>query len=121
MVTFFYSMYLSDIETSNLRFKNVAELLKVRKHHSFLSVVASSSCVITIIQTFDEDEFLDAIDMMNGFRAERKHLLLLVPTFDEKLFKNITINYAVTIKHSDGGDVNINILQQNHYNRFNSL
>ena len=47
--------------------------------------------------------------MVNDFRADRKYLIVLVPTFDETMFENITINYAVTIEHSDGGDVNIDI------------
>ena len=47
--------------------------------------------------------------MVNDFRADRKYLLLLVPTFDETTFENITINYAVTFEHSDGGDVDFDI------------
>ena len=82
---------------------------KVREHHLFSSVLASSSCVIAIIQTYLDDEVLNAVDIVNAFRADRKHLLLLVPTFDETMFKNTTINYAVTFENSDGGEVNINI------------
>ena len=84
------------------------ELLKVREHPLFSSVLASSSCVITIIETHVNQEVLDAIDMINGFRADTKHLLLSVPKFDETMFKNITINYAVNIKQSEGGEVIIN-------------
>ena len=83
------------------------ELLKVREHPLFSSVLASSSCVITIIETRVNQEVLDAIDMINGFRADRKHLLLSVPKFDETMFKNITINYPINIKQSEGGEVNI--------------
>ena len=101
--------FLSDVGTSTLIFKNFEELSKVRAHHLFSSVLSSSSCVITIIETYDDDEVFDAIDMMNGFRADRKHLHILIPTFEENMFKNITINYAVNIEHNDGGEVNINI------------
>ena len=80
------------------------ELSRVREHILFSSVLASTSCVITIIETNVDDEVLDTIDMMNRFSAERKHLILLVSTFDATLFKNITINYAVTIEHSVGGE-----------------
>ena len=84
-------------------------MFKIREHHLFSSILASSSCIIAIIETNVDDEILDTIDMMDGFRADRKHLLLLVPAFDETMFRNITINNAVTIEHSDDGDVNINI------------
>ena len=85
------------------------ELLKVRDNLLFSSVLASSSCIITIIETYLDDDILNTIDMVNSFRAERKRLLLLIPTFNETMFNNIVINYDVTIEHSDGGDVNINV------------
>ena len=71
------------------------------------SVLASSSCVITIVETHSGDEVLDLIDMVNDFRADRKRLLILAPTFNETMFKNVTINYDVTIEHSYGGDISI--------------
>ena len=107
-----HSIYLfSDTGTSTLRYRNVKELLKVRGHPLFSSVLASSSCVNTIIETYadPDNKVLDAIDMMNSIRADRKHLLLLVPSFDADIFKNLTINFVVTIEHSDGGEVSINI------------
>ena len=83
--------------------------------HDLKMVLASSSCVITIIETYDDDEVFDAIDMMNGFRANRKHLHILIPNFEENMFKNITINFAVTIEHSDGGDVNEIVIKYGRY------
>ena len=80
---------------------------KVTGHNSFSSVLASSSCVNTIIETYVDHEVFNAINMMNAVRADKKHLLLFVSTFKETMFKNITINYAVTIQHSAGGDFNI--------------
>ena len=72
------------------------------------SVLASSSCLITIVEIHSEgDEVLDVIDMVNDFRADRKRLLILAPTFNEAMFKNVTINYDVTIEHSYGGDITI--------------
>ena len=85
------------------------ELLKVRGNLLFSTILASSSCVITIVETYLDDDILNTIDMVNSFRAERKRLLLLIPTFNETMFNNIVINYDVTIEHSDGGDVNINV------------
>ena len=71
--------------------------------------MASSSCIIAIIETYVDDEILDTINMMDGFRADTKHLLLLIPAFDETMFRNITMNYAVTIEHSEDGNVNIDV------------
>ena len=102
-----FSTHLSDIGTSILRFRDAKELLKVRGHILFSSVLASSSCLITIVDTHSGDEVLDVIDMVNDFRADRKRLLILAPTFNETMFKNVTINYDVTIEHSYGGDINI--------------
>ena len=70
------------------------------------SVLASSSCLIIIVETYADNQVLDMIDMVNDFRADRKHLLILAPTFNEAMFKNVTINYDVTIEHSYGGDIN---------------
>ena len=71
------------------------------------SVLASSSCLITIVEIHGAgDEVLDVIDMVNDFRADRKRLLILTPSFNETMFKNVTINYDVTIEHSYGGDIN---------------
>ena len=92
-----------------MRYENVQELLKVRGNLLFSTILASSSCIITIIETSLDHDILNMIDMVNSFRAERKRLLLLIPTFNETMFKNIMINYDVTIEHSDGGDVNINV------------
>ena len=99
---------LADIGTSKLRFRSGEEFLKLRHNHLFSYALASSSCLISIIETFSEDEVLDLIDMVNDFRADRKSLLLKVPTFNENMFKNITINYDVTIEHRDEGNININ-------------
>ena len=81
------------------------ELLKVRDDRLFSSVLASSRCFITIIKTNGSDGVLDVIDMVNDFRADFKHLLLIIPTFNENMFSNITINYDVSIE----GNINITI------------
>ena len=102
-----FSTNISGIGTSTLIFKDVKELLKVRGNLLLSSVLASSSCLITIVETHADDEVLDVIDMVNDFRADRKRLLILAPTFNETMFKNVTINYDVRIKHSYGGDISI--------------
>ena len=71
------------------------------------SVLASSSCLIIIVETYADNQVLDVVDMVNDFRADRKRLLILAPTFNETMFKNVTINYDVTIEHSYGGDISI--------------
>ena len=99
---------LADIGTSSLRFRSGEDFLKIRHNLLFAYALASSSCLIGIVETFSEDEVLDLIDMVNDFRVDRKCLLLKVPTFNENMFRNITINYDVTIEHRDEGNININ-------------
>ena len=83
------------------------ELLKVRNDHLFLSVLASSQCFIITIKSNGSDGVLDVIDMVNNFRADFKHLILIIPRFDESMYKNITINYDVSIEHMDEGNFHI--------------
>ena len=90
-----------------MRFKTVKELWKVREPLLLKSLLASSSCVITIIESSVNDEVFDLIHMVNDFKVHRKHLLLLTPTFNATNLKNLTINYDVTIVHSNGGKFQI--------------
>ena len=98
-----FCTHLQEIGTSVLRFENMEELLKVRYDFLFSSALVSSSCLITIIETDGDDYVLDLIDFVNEFRVERKHVILIVPTFNKDNFKNITTNYEVTIDHQDKG------------------
>ena len=86
-----------------MRFRNAKELLNRRDRLSFLSVLVSSSCLITIAETSVTEEVFDIIHMVNGFRVERKHLLVFTPTFNETMFNHLSIAYDVTIEHSLGG------------------
>ena len=90
-----------------MRFENVEGLLKSKDNPLFSSILASSSCFASIIETNDNEEVLNVIQMVNDFMVDRKHLLLLVPTLNETMFKNITINYDVSIEHRDEGNINI--------------
>ena len=102
-----FSTCLADFGTSSIRFDNVEGLLKSKDNPLFSSVLASSSCVVSIIEANDNEEVLNVIEMVNDFRVDRKHLLLLVPTLNETMFKNTTINYDVIIEHRDQGNINI--------------
>ena len=101
-----YFNYLSEEGTSTLRFKNVRELLKLRDGILFSSILASSLCLMTIIETNSDDGILEIIDMVNDFRVDTKHLSLKVSNFNENMLGNITINYDVTIEHRAKGKVN---------------
>ena len=72
----------------------------------FSSILASSLCLMTIIETNSDDGILEIIDMVNDFRVDTKHLSLKVSNFNENMLGNITINYDVTIEHRDKGKVN---------------
>ena len=86
-----------------MNFQNVTDLSKVRQSLLFESLLSSSSCLITKIETSVLGEIFDMIDMVNDFRVSRKHLLVLTPTLKEIMLKNITINYDVTIKYINEG------------------
>ena len=101
-----YFNYLPEVATSTLRFKNVKDLLKLRDDILFSSILASSLCLITIIETNNDERILEVIDMVNDFRVDRKHLSLKVPNLNENMLGNITINYDVTIEHRSKGKVN---------------
>ena len=75
----------------------------MRESLLFESVLSSSSCLITIVETYVIGEVFDMIDMVNSFRVGRKHLLVLTPTLKDIMLKNITINYDVTIKYINVG------------------
>ena len=90
-----------------MNFQNVTDLSKVRQSLLFESLLSSSSCLITKIETSVLGEIFDMIDMVNDFRVSRKHLLVLTPTFNETMLKNITINYDVTIEYINEGGFHV--------------
>ena len=54
----------------------------------------SSSCITTIIEVKSDEEILDVIDMVNDFKADRKHLTFIVQRLNQSKLKNITISYG---------------------------
>ena len=77
------------------------------------SLLASTSCLFTIVETDDIEEVLRLIDMVNVLSVDEKYLLLIVPTFDSAAIQNfqqfwngenMTINYNVVVHHKNAGD-----------------
>ena len=93
-----------------MRFRNAKDLYEARYDLVYSSVLVSSSCLITIVETNSDFWALAVIYVVKYFRVERKHLVLIVPTFNENTFKNLTLNYDVTIENRDKGKLNIQII-----------
>ena len=93
--------YISEVGTSTLRSQNAKEVLKLRGNPLFQSLLASISCLVTIAETYDDEELLKVIEMMNDISVSKKYTLLIVSTFDSTKFLNLTINFQVMVHHED--------------------
>ena len=95
--------HLLEIGTSTLRCKDATELLKLRGNLLFSSISASISCLVTIVETDDNEEVLKLLNMMSDLSVAKKYLLLILPTFDSTKFANLTVNFQVMIHHKETG------------------
>ena len=92
-----------DIGTSTLRSQNTKEVLKLRGNPLFSSLINSISCLVTIVETDNNEEVLRLIEMVNELSVTKKHLLLILPTFDSTTVQNLTINFQVIVNHGEAG------------------
>ena len=90
-----------DIEAPAIIFRSVREIMR---SHVFSSALGSSSCLSAILETNCENEALDMIYMLNDFRADKKRLLLLLPTFNVNSLKNISTNFEVRVVSQKEGN-----------------
>ena len=104
-----FSTYCADVGLSVLQFQNASEMLKAKSNMSFSSALTSSSCLVAMFEANPDVIALDLIEMVNDLRVNWKHLILIVETFNENTFKNMTVNYEVTIKQRGGGNTNVQI------------
>ena len=96
-------IYLSEIGTSSMRSQDTKELLKMIGNPLFPSISASISCLISIVETDDNEEVLKLIEMINNLSVTKKYMLLIMSTFDSTMFSNLTINFQVMVHHSNTG------------------
>ena len=67
------------------------------------SILSKISCLVTLVETDNDDEVPLLIDMINDVKIERKHLLLMVSNLSKTILKNKTINYNVGMYQKDKG------------------
>ena len=67
---------------STLRSQNAKELLKLGEIDLLTDILASTSCLITIVEVDDLGEAFKIIDMVNEFPVSKKHLVVIVPKLD---------------------------------------
>ena len=86
-----------------MRSQNTKEVLKLRGNPLFSSLINSISCLVTIVETDNNEEVLRLIEMVNELSVTKKHLLLILPTFDSTTVQNLTINFQVIVNHGEAG------------------
>ena len=79
------------------------ELLKLRRDPLLLSLINSISCMVAIGEPATVNEVLELINMVNEFPVAKKYLLLVAPTFEPTVLKNLTINFQVIFNYSETG------------------
>ena len=109
---------ISDIGTSTLRSQNAKELLKLGGIDLLTDILASTSCLITIVEVDNLGEAFKIIDMVNEFPVSKKHLVVIVPNLDSnglhrhlsiRESQNTTINYNVVVHQKHKGERIISI------------
>ena len=99
-VTFFL-----DFDVGFTRFSNAQQLLSA--HDERLSgIIASTSCLATIVDIDSNDELSQLIDFVNNLHVKEKKLVAKLSFgLDTNMMQNRTINYDVAINHLSIGTV----------------
>ena len=86
-----------------MRSQNAKEMLKLTGNPLLSALVASTSCLITIVETEDHEEMMKLLEVMDGLSVAKKFVLLIVSTFVPKKIVNLTINFKVMVHHKESG------------------
>ena len=84
---------------SLITFQDVPTLLRASEDPKFISLLASTSCLVTIAETNNDKDIMSLFDLMNRIRVSDKHLFIKTPVLNYNLLHNKTINYKVFIYH----------------------
>ena len=87
-----------------MRFQNAEELLRVKDSPLLSSITSSSSCLITVAESSDEN-VLQLLGMVNELNVAKKFLILIVTSLSTTLLRNVTINYNVILDNRGKGKV----------------
>ena len=97
-----WNTYFADLGTSILRFQNDAELLKVDNKPQFSVILTAITCLNIIVES-NGDEVSELIDMFNQLEVKKKYLQFIIPSLNETLLQNKTINSNVMFYHKGSG------------------
>ena len=84
---------------SILTFHNVLALSRASETPNFISLIASTSCLVTIVETSSENDIMTLFDIMKKIRLIEKYLFIETTVLNYNLLQNKTINYKVFINH----------------------
>ena len=74
---------------SSILFENI-NLLKASEMK-----LASTSCLATVIETNNNEEASEMVDVIAGLSVKEKHLLINMPVINTELLSNKSINFNV--------------------------
>ena len=98
-----YHICASEGQGSILRFRNVANLLRVEDGMRLMIILKSISCLMTIAHVSSDTEASQLIDFVTKFRIAQKYLTIVNPKLDVKSLQNTTINFNVLLHHLGPG------------------
>ena len=93
----------ADFERPAMKFRGAKDLLEVKDHPKMSTIMSKISCLVTSVETDQDDEVSLLINMLNDMKVERKHLLLIVSKLNKTILNEKTINYNVGMYHKYKG------------------
>ena len=96
-------MSSSEGEGSVLRFRNVANLLRVEDKMRLMTILKSISCLMTIAHVNSETEASQLIDFVTTFQMAQKYLTIFNSNLNVTFLENKTINFNVMLHHFGPG------------------
>ena len=73
--------------------------MRASEDPKFISLVASVSCLVTIVEISYNKDIMILFEIMNRIRVTKKYLFIETPVLNYNLLQNKTINYKVFINH----------------------
>ena len=86
-----------------LRFRNVANLLRVEDKMRLMTILKSISCLMTIAHVNSDTEASQLIDFVTKFRMAQKYLTIVYSKLNVKFLQNKKINFNVMLHHFGPG------------------
>ena len=98
---------------SLITFQDAASLSIATRDPRFESLIASTSCLVTIVRTNYDTEITTLFGLMRKIQVTAKFLFIETPVLNYNLLQNKTINYKVFINHGWNGKSQMYLLSMN--------